>query len=93
MSCWWNCFPCCCRRQNYYLSQAQAQAQAQAQLQDQDQDQSQRSVFREIGNVDIRIDNENIAVAVLAILGVLLGSLDGAGVQSMLDRYSPIRTD
>ncbi len=80
------------RRPRFDLTQTQEQAQAQAQLQDQDQDQNQKNVFREIGNVNIRIDNENIAVAVLAILGVLLGGLDSAGVQTMLDRYLPGRT-
>ncbi len=70
----------------------QAQLQAQGQAQDQDQDQDQQTIFREIGNVSINIDNENIAVAVLAILGVLLGSLDGPGVQSLLDRFLRNRT-
>ena len=94
MSCCWNCFPCCCRRQSNYLSQAQEQAQlqAQAQAQAQDQDQNQRSIFRDIGNVNITIDNENIAVSVLAILGVLLGGIGTADVQSLLDRYLPART-
>jgi hypothetical protein len=49
-------------------------------------------MFKEIGNVNISIDNENIAVAVLAILGVLLGGIDSAGVQTMLDKYLPSKT-
>jgi pSer/pThr/pTyr-binding forkhead associated (FHA) protein len=95
MSCYWGGCDYSQRRQKYYQNQeqdqlqAQLQAQAQAQLQGQDQDQNQRNVFKEIGNVNIRIDNENIAVAVLAILAVLLGGLDGAGVQTMLDKYLP----
>lgn len=80
------------RRPRYDLYQTQDQVQLQAQAQDQDQDQNQRNVFREIGNVHIDIDNENIAVAVLAILGVLLGGLGGADVQSLLARYLPGRT-
>lgn len=79
------------RKQRPFLTQEQdqLQLQAQAQLQDQDQDQNQKNVFKEIGNVHIDIDNTNIAVAVLAILGVFLGSLDSTGVQSLLDRYLP----
>ncbi len=65
----------------------QAQAQVQAQAQAQDQDQNQRNVFREIGNVHIDIDNENILVAVLVVVAVLTGSLDGTAVQSLLDRF------
>lgn len=80
------------RRPRFDLTQTQDQDQLQVQAQAQDQDQNQRNVFREIGNVNISIDNENIAVAVLAILGVLLGGLDGAGVQTLLDRYLPSRT-
>ena len=84
----------CCRRrlwllQNQDQEQAQAQAQAQAQGQWQDADQNQKTVFKEIGNVNIEIDNQNIAVAVLAILGFFAGALDGAGVQTILDRYLP----
>ncbi len=44
--------------------------------------------FKEIGNVDIDVDNNNIAVAVPAILGVFLGSPDGTGVQSLLRQLS-----
>ena len=77
MSCYWD------RR----YSQSQDQDQAQAQRQDQDQDQNQRQIFREIGNVHIDIENENISVAVLAILAFLLGELDGPGIQALLDRY------
>ena len=79
-------------RYDLYQTQEQDQLQLQAQAQGQDQDQNQRNVFREIGNVNITIDNENIAVAVLAILAVLLGGLDSTGVQTMLDRYLPART-
>ena len=78
---------CYCNRRLWLRqNQLQTQAQAQAQAQDQDQDQNQKTIFKEIGNVHIDIDNENIAVAVLAILGFLAGSLDGAGVQSLMDR-------
>ena len=85
------CYYCHRRRQHYLYGQEQeqdqAQAQAQAQAQGQDQDQNQKTVFKEIGNVNIEIDNENIVVSVLAILAVLLGTLDGNGVQTLLDRY------
>lgn len=83
---------CCYSRRRFWLDrqeQEQAQAQAQAQAQDQDQDQNQKTIFKEIGNVNINIDNENIAVAVLAVLGFLAGTLDGNGVQSILDRLVP----
>lgn len=80
MSCYWD--------RRYSQDQDQAQAQAQAQAQDQDQDQTQRTVFREIGNVHIDIDNENISVAVLAILAFLLGALDADGIQTLLDRVT-----
>ena len=66
--------------------QRQAQLQAQAQLQGQEAEQETRSIFKEIGNVRIDIDNTNIAVAVLAILAFLHGSLDGAGIQSIMDK-------
>ena len=81
---------CCYSRSRFWLDrQEQAQAQAQAQAQLQDQDQNQKTIFKEIGNVNINIDNENIAVAVLAVLGFLAGTLDGNGVQSILDRLVP----
>ena len=48
--------------------------------------------LRRFGNVNISIDNENIAVAVLAILGVLLGGIDSDAVQSMLNKYLPSKT-
>ena len=81
---------CCYSRRRFWLDrQEQAQAQAQAQAQFQDQDQNQKTVFKEIGNVNINIDNENIAVAVLAVLGFLAGTLDGNGVQSILNRLVP----
>ena len=67
--------------------QAQVQVQAQAQAQEAEQDQNQRNVFREIGNVHIDIDNENILVAVLVVVAVLTGALDGTAVQGMLDRF------
>jgi hypothetical protein len=78
MSCYWR----------YSQAQDQDQAQAQAQAQAQDQDQNQRTVFKEIGNVHIDIDNENISVAILAILAFFLGALDGPGVQALLDKYT-----
>jgi len=64
---------------NWHQEQAQGQAQ--------DQDQNQKTVFKEIGNVHIDIDNENIAVAVLAVLAFLSGSIDGAGVRALLDEF------
>lgn len=79
MSCYWNC--CSGRRR-------EPQSPCQAQAQNQTQDQDQKNVFREIGNVNIKIDNENIAVAVLAILAFLTGSLDGDGIRSLLDRFT-----
>ncbi len=80
MSCYWD--------RRFSQTQDQDQAQAQAQAQDQDQDQTQRTVFKEIGNVHIDIDNENISVAVLAILAFLLGALDGPGITTLLDKYT-----
>ena len=80
---------CYCNRRLWLQRQDQAQAQAQAQAQLQDQDQNQKTIFKEIGNVNITIDNENIAVAVLAVLGFLTGTLDGNGVQGILDRLVP----
>jgi len=80
---------CCYCNRRYQLWQRQQQDQAQAQAQSQDADQNQKTVFKEIGNVNINIDNENIAVALLAILGFFTGTLDGAGVQSIISRYLP----
>ena len=40
-----------------------AQGQVQAQAQGQEAEQESRAIFREIGNVNIDIDNENILVA------------------------------
>lgn len=96
------CCCCCCNRrlqllqrqdqdQYQYQDQYQRQGQYQGQAQDQDQDQNQKTVFKDIGNVKIEIDNENIAVAVLAILGFLAGTLDGNGIQAMLDRFAANR--
>ena len=86
MSCYyrsgWNSWP----RQTQNQDQAQLQAQAQAQAQEAEQDQNQRTIFREIGNVHIDIDNENILVAVLVVVAFLSGALDGPGVQTLLDR-------
>ena len=55
--------------------QDQEQAQLQAQLQAQDQDIYSRTILRDIGNneINITIDNENILVAVLVLVKVLLG--------------------
>ncbi len=89
MSWYWNGSSSGSRRPRFDLTQTQDQDQLQAQAQGQEQDQATKTIFKEIGNVNIKIDNENIAVAVLAILGVLLGGLDGTGVQTMLDRYLP----
>ncbi len=82
MSCYWD--------RGYWRAQYQnqAQAQAEAQAQDQDQDQNQRAIFKEIGNVHIDIDNENISVAVLAILAVFLGALDATGIQELMNRVT-----
>lgn len=78
-----------CRRRQFFQQHRpfidDSQFQAQAQLQD--QDQNQKTIFKDIGNVNIEIDNQNIAVSVLAILAFLAGTLDGAGVQSLLNRY------
>ena len=48
-----------------------------SQVQDQDQDQNLRTVFREIGNnnLHVNIDNTNVIVLVLVILGVLTGAV------------------
>lgn len=81
------CYYCNRRRQHFQSRPFADQDQLQAQAQLQDQDQNQRQVFRDIGNVRIDIDNENIAVSILAILAFLAGTLDGAGVQSLLNRY------
>ncbi len=89
MSWYWNSYSSGSRKPRFDLTRTQDQLKAQAQ----DQDQNQRNVFREIGNVNITIDNENIAVAVLAILAALLGDLDSADVQTMLDRYLPARVE
>ena len=55
--------------------QDQEQAQLQAQLQAQDQDINSRTILRDIGNntINITVDNENILVAVLVLVEVLLG--------------------
>ena len=79
MSCYWR---------NYNRIRPQAQAQAQ----EQDQDQNQRNVLREIGNVNISIDNDNIAVAILAILAFADGTLDGAGIQNLLNKLVASKT-
>ena len=68
-------------------AQRQGQDQDQHQAQGQDQDQNQRNVFREIGNVNIDIDNQNIVFAVLLILAFFSGHLDGHSIQEMLESF------
>ncbi len=64
---------CCCPLT--YWDQEQTQLQEQLQAQGQDQDQTLRTIVRDIGNntFNITIDNENILVAVLVLVEVLLG--------------------
>lgn len=49
--------------------------QEQTQLQAQDQDINSRTILRDIGNntINVTVDNENILVAVLVLVEVLLG--------------------
>lgn len=49
--------------------------QEQTQLQAQDQDINSRTIVKDIGNntINITVDNENILVAVLVLVEVLLG--------------------
>jgi hypothetical protein len=91
MSCCWDC--CCGNRGNRDFgtnvsvrdNQIQAQAQAQALNQDQELENRQRSVFKEIGNVNISIENDNVIVLVLVLLGLLDGTLDSTSVRPLLE--------
>jgi hypothetical protein len=87
MSCGWNC--CCGSRGNRdngtNVSVRDNQVQAQALLQDQDLENRQRSVFKEIGNVNISMENDNVIVLVLVLLGLLDGTLDSTSVRSLLE--------
>lgn len=70
-----HCTPYYCPLTSWDQEQAQLQAHLQAQLQAQDQDINSRTILREIGNntINVTIDNENILVAVLVLVEVLLG--------------------
>jgi len=59
--------------------------QVQKSRQDQDQDQDQKSVFKEIGNVNIKIENDNIAVIALIFLDYLSGLLDPPAARSRIE--------
>lgn len=73
----------CCLRQcgaqncgtQEWWDQEQSQGQSQFQAQGQDQDQNLRTIVKDIGNntVNINVDFENILVAVLLLVEVLLG--------------------
>lgn len=66
--------------------QRQAQAQAQAQESELEAELKSKSVFKEIGNVHIKIENDNIAVLALVLLGFLDGTMDGTTARSYLER-------
>lgn len=87
----WNCDNSCCQSQCCvsYESSQQNTVQTQTQAQAQDQDQNLRTILRDIGNsnVNITVDNENILVAVLVLVDVLLGgNLDTSALQTYLER-------
>jgi len=67
---------------------ANNQIQDQTQVADQDQDQYLRTIFRNIGNGDVRVhvDNVSVAVAVLASIGVALGALAPEELQGLVGR-------
>ncbi len=83
MSCMNNIGSCQCVPRCHYpwaseqQEQTQRSSQLQAQLvaQGQDQDQNLRTIVRDIGNntINVTVDNENILVAVLVLVEVLLG--------------------
>jgi hypothetical protein len=56
--------------------------------QDQDQDQNVRSIFRNIGNntVNIDVDNDNVLVAVLVLLGGLNGTIATDELRAYIDK-------
>lgn len=85
MACWNDCD--CCRRDRdrdrqrdinieTRIEDSQFLRNKQKQQQDQDQDQDQKSVFKEIGNVNIKIENGNIEILFLILLDLLSGALD-----------------
>ena len=77
-----------CYNRGYWDSwPRQAQNQTAIQSPEAEADQDQKTIFKEIGNVHIDINNENILVAVLVLVAVLTGTLDGAGVQALLSRF------
>jgi hypothetical protein len=80
----------CCghNREPERVSNTQVRAFNQDQDQDVDQDQRLRSVFRNIGNGDVvvKIDNESVAVLVLASLGLVTGALDPATYRGYIDK-------
>lgn len=86
------CRPVCHKAQSDWQTQSQWQAQDQRQWQAQDQDQEQdlRTVLRDVGNsnVNIKIDNENILVAMLLLITVLVGDKDSTTLQPFIDRLS-----
>ena len=62
--------------------------QRQEQEQEQEQDQNVRSILRNIGNntVTVDIDNDSIAVAILASFGCMAGVVEPALLMSCIDR-------
>ena len=72
-------------------TQLQTQLQAQLQAQGQDQDQNLRTIVKDIGNniINITVDNENILVAVLVLVEVLLGGdPDVSALRTYLEQRS-----
>ena len=64
--------------------------QRQTQEQEQEQDQDVKSILRDIGNntVTVDIDNDSIAVAILASLGYLTGAMDAQTLRTYVDKFA-----